>query len=90
MTHLSARKYLRKLLQLYPGPRYDYHNGLASVSFEECLHYAAEGRVSLMGLVEHLECNGGRNYGGCQGQLLFDMIAMKVMNPRILFNITTI
>lgn len=37
------------------------------------------------GLVEHL-----RKHGSCLGQLLFDMIAMKVMNPRIPFNVTTI
>jgi hypothetical protein len=94
MMGLSAPKHVREpgmhgLPLLWHPPR-DFDYGPSHVSFEQCLHYAAEGRLSILGLVEHLECNGSREYGGCLGQLLFDFIAMKVMNPLIPFNVTTI
>ena len=54
------------------------------VKFEEFLAYNTMWNIlSVADLVEHMECHGGRKYGGCLGQLLFDMIAGKVLNPLI-------
>ena len=44
--------------------------------------------MELVEHLEHLECHGSRGFGGCLGQLLFDMIAVKVINPYVALNIT--
>jgi hypothetical protein len=55
-----------------------------NVTFEECLEYAGKWKtLSLEGLIQHLERNGGPAYGGCLGHMVFDMTAAKAINPLI-------
>jgi hypothetical protein len=56
-----------------------------AVSLGNCLEYTLEWKIlSLVEFVEYLECQEGGKNAGCLGQVIFDIMGMKVMNPLIL------
>ena len=55
-----------------------------AVSLGNCLEYTLEWNIlSLAEFAEYLECQEGGKKAGCLGQVMFDMMGMKVMNPLI-------